>query len=78
MDNAKKLYNGRKIIIDEYKNKMFSFNSRTHEDEDEDEYSPLNRLGNLVDRKRRELSYDLIQIHFKYQDLETMLKDLNK
>ena len=46
--------------------------------EDEDEYSPIDKLYNLINKKRRDLNSDLIQKHFTYQDLETMLESLDK
>ena len=47
------------------------------ENEDEDEYSPTDKLYNLINKKRRELNSDLIQKHFRYLDLETILKSLD-
>ena len=50
LDNAEKLYNGREILIDVFKNKVFPFYIRgqEHEDEGEDEDSPINKLENLI------------------------------
>ena len=59
MDTAKKqLYDGRKIIIDAFKNKLLPYSSRgkEFEYEDEEEGSPINKLGNLIDEKRREIN----------------------
>ena len=73
------------MIINAFENKTFPFHYEKQlfeddyedDDEDDDEDSLLDRLYNLINKKRRELNYYSIQRHFNSQDLETMLKDLN-
>ena len=55
LDNAERFYNGKKIVIDAFKNKVFSFHKK-QEYEDKDEDSPIYKLKNLIDKKRREIN----------------------
>ena len=56
-ENATKLYDERKIIIDVFKNKLFPFHTKEpkceeeYKDEDEDESSPINKLKILIEKK---------------------------
>ena len=73
--NAERLYSGRKIIINAFKNKVFSIHKKQeHEDKDED--SPISKLENLINKKIREINEELIQKHFGHQDLNTMLENV--
>ena len=85
--NAKHFYKGRKKIIEEFKNKIFLIyyddeDSRFENSEENDirdnngliDYEKLNRLINL---KRRSINDNLFREYFKYQDPDSMLKDLH-
>ena len=41
------------------------------------EDKPINQLENLIRKRRREINEELIQKHFKYRNLNTMLEDVN-
>ena len=88
LDNAKNLYDGREIIINEFKNGIFPLYFRKekfegeveNEDEDEDKYenSSIIPLKKLLFKRKREINNELIYKNFQCQDLEVMLDDLNK
>ena len=78
---------GEKKIIEEFKNKIFPIhyddkNSRFKDNDENDlrdnivliDYEKLNRLINL---KRRSINDNLFREYFRYQDPDSMLKDLN-
>ena len=86
LDNAKKLYDGSKIIIDAFKNKVFPFERKYPEDEyeyeneykDENGHINFNRLANLFYRKERDVSKEVIRKHFLHQNSVSVLEKLNK
>ena len=85
LDN-KNFYKGRKKIIEGFKNKIFPIHyddeDSRFEDNDENDirdnnglidYEKFNRLINL---KRKSINDNLFREYFKYQDPDSMLKDL--
>ena len=88
LDNAKNLYDGREIIINEFKNGIFPLYFRKekfqgeveNKDEDEDKYenSSIIPLKKLLFKRKREINNELIYKNFQCQDLEVMLDDLKK
>ena len=85
LDNAKNLYDGREIIINEFKNGIFPLYFRKekfqgeveNKDEDEDKYenSSIIPLKKLLFKRKREINNELIYKNFQCQDLEVMLDD---
>ena len=68
LNNAKKNYNGREMIINAFKDKIFSL------------YLKKKKIlkMKMVSIIEDEDGLELIQKHFRYQNLKTMLKELNK
>ena len=71
MDNAEKFFNGREIIINAFKNKIFPINcqERYFEDEDKDDIRDENNLINhkklyrLISVKERNINDELVRKH---------------
>ena len=82
MNNANKLYDGRKTIIDTFKNKVFPFKRKYPEDEyeyeDQDGFINFRKLDNLIYTKEREVSNELARNFFLVQDLRSLLRKLNE
>ena len=87
LQKAKKICKGREKIIERFKNGIFTFgcdddDSRFKHDDENDirnrngliDHKKLNRL---IDLKRRTINYKLFTECFSYQNLTSMLKDLN-
>ena len=85
LDN-KNFYKGRKKIIEGFKNKIFPIyhdNEGRFENNDEYDIRDINGLINYkklerpINPKRKSINNNLLREYLKYQDPDSMLKDLN-
>ena len=85
LDN-KNFYKGRKKIIEGFKNKIFPIyhdNEGRFENNDEYDIRDINGLINYkklerpINPKRKSINNNLFREYLKYQDPDSMLKDLN-
>ena len=85
LDN-KNFYKGRKKIIEGFKNKIFPIyhdNQGRFENNDEYDIRDINGLINYkkferpINPKRKSINNNLFTEYLKYQDPDSMLKDLN-
>ena len=87
LDNAKNFYKGKEKIIQVFKNEIFLIHcddeDRRFKDNDENDIRDNNGLidfekpNKLINLKRRSMNDNLFREYFKYQDPDSMLKDLN-
>ena len=86
MDNAKRFYDGREMIINAFK-KIFPLNydeeEQSHfEDENKIRYenglTDYKKLDRLISLKERDINNELVKKHFLVQDLGILLKNLRR
>ena len=87
LDNAKNFYKGKEKIIQVFKNEIFLIHcddeDRRFKDNDENDIRDNNGLidfekpNKLINLNRRSMNDNLFREYFKYQDPDSMLKDLN-
>ena len=87
LDNVKNFYDGRNMIINAFKDKIFPFYHESRfEDKDKDkdhirdENGLINykKLDSLIFLKERVIYYELVRKHFLVHNLRSLLKNLEK
>ena len=83
LDNVKSFYDGRNMIINAFKDKIFSlYHESRVEDKDDirDENGLINyqKLDRLIFLKERGIDDELVRKHFLVQNLRLLLKNLEK
>ena len=86
LNNARKFYNGKEMIINAFKNDIFPFYHVKSEFEDENknnienenDFIDYKKFERLISLKKGDINDDLIRKHVQVQNLSTLFKKLLK